>query len=295
MKPIILFIVLASVAHSQSQPSWKKKDPSKSASGEAVQATPEMIQEECLRVAKKCDFAISYTLPGQLTGTPLSPEEAQSYLPQFFAAIDIFPVRFIKETKLNTVVFCRDLKLRGMAAGGVACGNTICLKVPFQSHVIYHEMFHVADPVRENNDWTKLNHRKFVYGGNLYNPIALDARDRARMESSKKNTDQMKDFVSEYATTSETEDRAETFARMVSHPKDFLTLAQASPVLTKKAERIKAIIRDFAPAMNRDFWSFIATSDDATRRDDFQLRASINAQRKKEKKALLNSGYQKKS
>lgn len=261
-----------------------------------AEATSEMIELEYLRVAKKCGFAISYTLPEQVSGEVLTPEEAKEVLPRFFAAMDIFPVRFLQETKLNTVVLCRNLRLNGQLAGGVASSTgVIALNVPIHSHVIYHEMFHIADKQRNNAEWTKLNNKQFVYGGNVYNPDLEEMKkgDKRKMAESKKDMDVRKDFVSDYATTSEMEDRAETFAVMVTDAKQFEKLASASPVLKKKADKVKSIVREFSPGMNKDFWTFIANSNDESRMKDLLNRAALNAQRIKEKKSVIRSGYTK--
>ena len=254
--------------------------------------TPEMVDAECQRVAKKYEFTIGHAITTPtVTGDALSAEEAREQVVQFFAAIDIFPVRFLRETKLHVVVFCRDLMLRGQRAGGVATSDgVIYLNVPFRSHVIYHEMFHIADPVRQNPRWTKINPKGFTYLGNLYMPDA----DQTRSRGAAKGGDEAafrKHFVSDYAMTLEAEDRAETFAWMVAQPQTFATLAKETPALAKKAELVKSIVRTFSPAMNRDFWLFIATSDDESRMADLRARAGVNDRRKKEKKAVLNSGY----
>jgi len=262
----------------------------------AVTATPEMVEQEYLRVAKKCGFTIAYALPDGVTGDILSPEEAKEYLPFFFASIDIFPSRFLQETKLNTVVLCRNLRLRGVRAGGIASSTgIIALDVPIYSPVIYHEMFHIADKERNNLEWTKLNNKQFVYGGNAFNPDAeeMDSSDTKKLMNAKSNMTIRKDFVSDYAMTSEMEDRAETFAVMVTNPKQFEKMAADSPVLKKKAEKAKGIVREFSPGMNKDFWAFIGNSNDETRMKDLVTRAALNAQRLKEKKGVIRSGYTK--
>jgi len=261
-----------------------------------AEATPEMIELEYLRVAKKCGFAIAYTLPDQISGDILTPNEAKEVLPQFFAAMDIFPVRFLQETKLNTVVLCRNLRMNGQLAGGVATSTgIIVLNVPIHSHVIYHEMFHIADKQRNNSEWIKLNSKQFVYGGSIFNADTEDLNrgDKRKMTAAKKDTDIRKDFVSDYATTSEMEDRAETFAVMVTDHRQFEKLASTAPALKRKAEKVKSIVREFSPGMNKDFWTFIANSNDETRMKDLVNRAALNAQRIKEKKSVIRSGYTK--
>ncbi|MEI7946355.1 MAG: putative zinc-binding metallopeptidase [bacterium] len=261
-----------------------------------AEATPEMIELEYLRVAKKCGFAIAYTMPDQISGDVLTPNEAKEVLPQFFAAMDIFPVRFLQETRLNTVVLCRNLRMNGQLAGGVATSTgVIVLNVPIHSHVIYHEMFHIADKQRNNPEWTKLNSKQFVYGGSIFNANAEDMNrsDKRKMLAAKKDTDIRKDFVSDYATTSEMEDRAETFAVMVTDPRQFEKLASTAPVLKRKAEKVKSIVREFSPGMSKDFWTFIANSNDESRMKDLVNRAALNAQRIKEKKSVIRSGYTK--
>jgi hypothetical protein len=207
-----------------------------------VAATPEMIEQEYLRVAKKCGFSIAYTLPERVSGDVLTPEEAKEFLPYFFASLDIFHSRFLQETKLNTVVLCRDLCLNDVRAGGVASTTgIIAIDVPIYSSVIYHEMFHIADKQRNNPEWTKLNRKQFVYGGNVFNPDEeeMDRSDKQKMDDAKRNRSIRKDFVSDYAMTSEMEDRAETFAVMVTDPRQFEKMASESQVLKRKAEKVQ--------------------------------------------------------
>ena len=292
MKRLILILAAgcAALAHAQ-QTSLK---PAEKSQEEAVgEATPEMIEAEYLRVAKKCGFTIGYTLHDGRQEGVLDPEEVKDFLPGFFAALDVFPVRFLRETKLHTVVLCRNLTSNGIRAGGLAGGGKISLSVPFGNKTIYHEMFHIADKKRQDEDWTRLNNKQFVYGGSVYKPVELDKKSQAKADAAKSSEMIRKDFVSDYAMSNEREDRAETFAFMVANPKRFAEMAKESPVLAKKAEHVKKIVRDFSPAMNKDFWAFIADSDEASRMEEFTKRAKLNDQRKKEKKALINSGYTK--
>ena len=296
MKRLILFLICLCLSVAHAQLASLRKAENKPLDEVVGEATPEMIEDEYLRVAKKCGFAIGYTLGTGITGEVLTPEEAKEHLPKFFAAIDIFPVRFLRETKLNTVVLVRNLKLNGGRAGGLAvtgnapgCG-VIYLDVPFQSHVIYHELFHIADKMRQNEKWTRLNDKQFSYSIGSES----DKKPKPNKQEPVKTREELrKDFTTDYAMTQEVEDRAEVFAVMVATPKKFEEMAKASPVLAKKAEIVKSIVREFAPAMNKDFWDFIADSDDASRMADLAKRAKINDQRKKDKKALLNSGYTK--
>ena len=293
MKRFFFVLVAGCVTAASAQLTPLRSSGTKAVEEPVGEPTPEMVDEECTRVAKKCGFTVGYALHGSSTGDVLTAEEVKEHLPQFFAAMDIFPVRFLRETGLHTLVLCRNLTLNGVRAGGVAGGGRISLSVPFKSHVIYHEMFHIADNLGHNEDWTRLNNKQFVYGGSAFKPLELDKKTQAKVDAAKSSEEIRKDFVSDYAMTSEVEDRAETFAWMVAHPKRFAEMAKESPVLAKKAERVKAIVRNFSPAMNKDFWAFIAESDDASRMEDFAKRAKINDQRKKDKKALLNSGYTK--
>ncbi|MCL1919665.1 MAG: hypothetical protein FWG50_01085 [Kiritimatiellaeota bacterium] len=286
----VLVFGCVTLSHAQLKP----LKPLGAAKEEAVgEVTPEMIEDEYLRVAKKCGFAIGYELGGGVTGDVLSPEEAKEHLPGVFAALDIFPVRFLRETKLNTVVLVRGLKSNGNRVGGLAvsgnapgCGR-IYIDVPFKSNVVYHELFHIADRQWQNEKWTRLNDKQFTYSN------APKPEKKGKQPEPPPPETFRKDFVSDYAMTQEMEDRAETFAWMVTNPKKFAEMAKENPVLAKKAEVVKGIVREFAPAMNKDFWDFIANSDDVSRMEDFKKRAAINDQRKKDKKALLNSGYTK--
>lgn len=273
--------------------SWPKRG---DAADEEVpgEATPAMIEAEYLRVAKKCNFTIEYApkLPnGPVAGTPVSRDEMTPLLEKFFTAVDVFPVRFLKRSGLNTVVFCHDLTLNGIPAGGVAAGNLIYLNSTFGSHVIYHELFHVADPSRDNPKWTKLNNRRFAYVGSAFAPAEGSRKELKRAADTRGDAALLQDFASDYAQSNEVEDRAETFALMVANPQAFAEQCKSSRVLAEKGALVKDIVRDFSPAMNKDFWAFIADSNDDSRLADFLKRAKLNDLRKRQKKSLVNSGY----
>jgi hypothetical protein len=271
--------------------------------------TVEMIQAEYLRVAKKSGFTIHYDplFPdATMRGRPVSREEIEPLLARFFAAMDIFPVRFLKRTGLTAVSFCHDLHFRELPAAGVASGNLICLSSGFDSKVVYHELFHVIDAGPVNEKWTRLNRPTFAYGGSQFKPLGGDEELVRRNKRQQQELEQQKqlaaaaaadvslrvDFVSDYAMTLEVEDRAETFAFMVADPADFSARCRESGVLVQKAALIRDIVRDYAPAMNKDFWAFIEKSDDASRQAEFLRRARLNDERHRQKKSLINSGYQ---
>jgi len=192
----------------------------------------------------------------------------------FFSSLDMLPISFIRKSGIRKVLFCSSINYNGSAAAGLASGDTIYLASD-NGWVIYHELFHIADPQRKNSRWTILNNRNFLYTGSQFRDVKLTAAQRKKMENDP--TDYSGDFASNYAMTFEWEDRAETFTLMLMSPGTFAEKAGASPVLAKKGALIREISKRFSSEMDADYWEFAAQSDDKSRQQTLVERAQANA------------------
>ena len=213
-------------------------------------------------------------------------EISEEQLLSFFSSIDLFPVSFMKKTGLKNVVFCKTLIHNGSPAAGIASGDTIYLK-SVNPGTIYHELFHIVDPVRVNQKWTRLNDRKFTYGGSQFRSANVTPSQRQRLEGE----DFSGDFASNYAMSFEWEDRAETFASMLTGPRQFAKRAGASPVLAKKGELMQEISNRISLDMGSEFWNFVAQSDEVSRRKHITERAQANAKLLQEGKPPVIGGF----
>ena len=158
----------------------------------------------------------------------------------FFSALDELGAAFVKKSGLKQVVICRNLKLNGMVCAGVAKDDCMYLAQGATKKIIFHELFHIFDPKRKNKDWTMLNNRQFRYWGiNFPDRPASAASRREFLQYYKKTGYKFTaDFVSNYAQTSEVEDRAETFAVMLVEGMDFQKRVEKSKVLYNKMQFI---------------------------------------------------------
>ena len=100
------------------------------------------------------------------------------------------------------------------------------------------EMFHIFDQGKRTGNWSKLNHKDFIYTGSDFYERKLIGR-KAKLRT--KNLEEGRfddDFVTRYAMSSSKEDRAETFAAMMVEGPDFLKRSRKSAVMKKKMHYI---------------------------------------------------------
>lgn len=171
---------------------------------------------------------------------------------RFYKTLDYLPEELITKTRLKYVTFLRNLKFNGQPASGVASGDTIFLMVNFPTDTVYHEFFHIFDPHRKDKKWTDLNEKKFIYTGNEFRKVEMTAKERRQTKRNKRNDDITKGFVSEYAMSFEREDRAETFASMITEGKAFLKRTK-NPVMKAKMEYIMELFIE-KNLLDRNFW-----------------------------------------
>ena len=155
---------------------------------------------------------------------------------RFYKALESLPESFVKRSGLKYVTFYEQPQLRGQGVGGLACGDTIILDVNFNDKTVYHELFHIFDKARKQVKWTRLNDKQFVYTGSSYYPAKLSRKKRIRKDQNLADRKYDLDFASRYAMSNEMEDRAETFAHMVSEKERFLRRTDRSAVMKMKME-----------------------------------------------------------
>ena len=172
---------------------------------------------------------------------------------KFFTALDKLPEEFIKRTGLKYVTFVTDLKVNKISAGGVAAGDTIVLNLSFSDKTVYHELFHIFDHNNDLRGWKKLNDDGFIYTGSDYYKERMSLGRKKRKEKNLASKRYNADFVSLYAMSNEREDRAETFAYMISEKKKFLDRTEKSEVLR---EKMKFIIDNTSKKklLGKEFW-----------------------------------------
>lgn len=220
-------------------------------------ACAENISKDFHKTAKHYRFKIRQDaqFPANISGVPLPAKAAEKELVNFFEALEILGEGFVKRSGLKQVVICRNLKLNGMVCAGVAYGDCMYLAQGATAKTVFHEIFHIFDPKRKNKEWTKLNNSQFCYWGINY-PDRPQSEDKKREMANYYKTVGYKfaaDFVSNYAQTSEVEDRAETFAVMLAEGEKFKLRVQKSRVLYHKMHFIISMTgRKYK--LGRTFW-----------------------------------------
>lgn len=217
-----------------------------------------------LRENKELDFqkfgrskiVVRQVLPGKATiGGALPPQEvAEREAKKFFDALESLPEGFIQRSGLKYVTFLVRPTLKSLPVGGLACGDTIILHVGFTDKTVYHELFHVFDDHQNDHKWEKLNDSHFIYTGSRYYEAVLSKAKTKRKDQNVESHAFDDDFVSAYAMSNGGEDRAETFAFMVSEKNAFLDRAKKSPVLWKKMNFI-IDVTDKSKLLGKEFWT----------------------------------------
>ncbi len=192
---------------------------------------------------------------GKITGYLPPSRQVQRLSQRFFQTIKIFPKNFLKESGIRYVTFLSKPRLKGVQVGGLALKEkqTIYLSTTFTAKTVYHEIYHVFDPSRKNEDWCSLNAHNFIYVGSKYYSENLS---KTQSQKARKNIRKMTfdaDFVSRYAMSNEEEDRAETFAYMMVEGRSFLRRTQRSHVLKKKMDYIIQITTE-NNTLSASFW-----------------------------------------
>lgn len=206
---------------------------------------------------KNVRIVVRQVLPGGAISGVLPPQNAvRDAAKRFFDAIDRLPEDFIKRSGVKYVTFLEQPTLKKVPVGGVARGDSIFLNINCPDKTIYHELFHIFDPHPKDRKWTRLNHKKFVYTGSDYYKAKLSSIKRKRKERNLSENTFDADFVSRYAMSNEREDRAETFAYMISEKKRFLQRAERSDVMRRKMEYIIDITGK-RNLLGKEFWQEI--------------------------------------
>ena len=191
---------------------------------------------------------------------------------RFISILEELPENFVKACRIGSVWFSDEIvDFNGNHAGGVASGAGIELPFDFAKDTVYHEMFHKFEVNISDGDarkWEKCNPDEFIYTGSKWATFANNSKqskkdleryrkrlaagkektaaelleerkskkDKAREAANKTNEVVQAAFMGEYAQTTPHEDRACTFAAMMSMGEAFLDYARRSEYMKKKME-----------------------------------------------------------
>lgn len=200
-----------------------------------------------VRQVRSGDYDIRGSLPDENTVRVLAEK--------FFRDLEILPPSFLEKSKIRYVTFFNDLTLKKVPAAGVASGDSIYLNTQSDTKTVYHEIFHTFDncQINLNRKWIGLNDKNFVYTGSGFVSMKTTKFRRKKRQENLKTGKYDQDFVSRYAMSNDVEDRAETFAFMVTEGPTFLKRVEQSPVLKKKMEYIIQMTEK-KRILGKNFW-----------------------------------------
>ena len=73
-------------------------------------------------------------------------------------------------------------------------------------------------------------------------------------------------FLNRYAAAGVEEDKAEVFAHLIVEPKMMADRAKKDKYMRAKVERMKELLADFAPKVDKSFWEAVEKTDRPVKR-----------------------------
>lgn len=188
-------------------------------------------------------------------------------MPLFAFEFGLYPRGLVERTGLRRIVLCKQLSFDGQRRAAVPDfgGATLYLDVvrgmvtmSYARKVLHHEFFHIVDwrddrELYRDDQWSALNAKGFAYGSGGKN-----AQGDSTMQVL---TDAYPGFLNKYSTTGVEEDKAVVFANMLADPGVIERRTSEDPVLARKVERMKELLRSFSKEVDGSFWKKIGEVD----------------------------------
>lgn len=216
--------------------------PAVSADGKHFQPLIEGVAQPLL-IAKEDSF---------LLGGAISSSQLQDMMKLLEEELRLYPSGLLQFAHVHKVTCCSNLHLGYSgyfsSIGGLAAHSrhTIFMNGEqigeYTSQAFHHELFHMIDSRFARGDmdseWEQLNEPGFSYASSYFHKLPNN-------ESG---------FVTPYAKTHLSEDKAETFAWMVYYPKELALLAAYDRVVDRKVKCLKQRLFSICPEMNDAYW-----------------------------------------
>ena len=145
-----------------------------------------------------------------------------------------YDTSFLKKINLKYVVLCENLSVSEIRSAGVPNYKmkTLVIDIKFNKkhfeRVIHHEVFHLINDSYENlfnyKEWRKFNETNFKYAK------CSTCSDRLDLNL----LDKTKGFLTEYSTSTASEDMAELFSFLIIDKGKIKIKALKDPILSKK-------------------------------------------------------------
>jgi len=146
---------------------------------------------------------------------------------------------FLKKINLKYVVFCENLSVSEIDAGGIPNHKmkTLIINIKFNKdhleRIIHHEVFHLVNEsytkIFVKKEWEKFNNSKFKY------TKCSTCSDRLDLNL----LDKTEGFLTEYSMSTASEDMAEIFSFLMIDKKKIENKVLKGPILSKKISYIK--------------------------------------------------------
>ncbi|WP_146115456.1 MULTISPECIES: hypothetical protein [Pirellulaceae] len=208
-------------------------------------------------------FSVKCTY-GTIKGDGVNEEQLVEYLKVFLPEIKLYPSQCFQKAKVRNIILCNGLKFDGQKRSAIPDWENDTLyydvvywePVEYKQLVIHHELFHMVDVhddgrLYQDDAWKRLLPETFKYGNGGRN--AMGDKTMSLL------TDDVSGFVTKYSTTGVEEDKAETFAHMILHPRYLAKRAQSEGLLEAKMFQTKRLLKQFCPEMGDDFWKQAAS------------------------------------
>ena len=200
--------------------------------------SPDMVSGDAAEALRRSNVALSYVEttvnPGKYTCTALNQSTLKEAANGVAEALGKLSDAAISKIGLRYVLLCGEAKAGGRMIGGIPVPplKTLMLSMggndpAYQSHIFFHELFHYMEFTQNRStndpDWNA----KFKGYGSAGSAWELGSGSSG--------------FVSAYAQSAPEEDRAETFANLISAPATLRRYADSrkDDVLNEKISYIK--------------------------------------------------------
>jgi hypothetical protein len=193
--------------------------------------------------------------PNTIDGQPLEEQHLLNALPLLLKELDRYPVDAIKLTGIHKIVLCGTLLISKQSEGGLAdfASSTIYLSLPEWDvdgstlpRSLDHEVFHFIDETAHRTDeddqqWSRLSPKGFTYGKG-----GITAEGEM---ASTEMTDKWPGFVTPYCRSAPAEDKAETFACMMTAADAIAQRSKTDPVVASKVKLIRKRCLELCPEL----------------------------------------------
>ncbi len=203
-------------------------------------------------------------------GTAAEAEDATAVEAVLRAELALLPAALPEAMALRAIILCTQLGVQPRGASEPSPRAAVC---DFQGaalyldaallasrpqhlrHLLHHELFHFMDLAIDGRlyldpQWERLNRRGFRYGA------GGAASQRSRRVRSPDPPPP--GFATHYATTAVEEDKAETFAVMVTDPGGLTARREGDAVLAAKVAMIEHRLAGWHESLDESFWQRIA-------------------------------------